>query len=217
MSIPTPFNPLGTLGGGGIERLEFVTVDGTTATANKNLIAAALGADYFIEPHDSASYYAEVYCSGFGGRYSGATGIGPASVGEDVWNTDHAMCLVCYIYKPSANTSFTSRWCGKSQYIFRKADLPLEGAFYKMQFSNGKVSAEWDGGTEVAGNLSWSASDISVSKKLCLKMLAGVSYKFHALKVVTESQSFEAAPARKGGKDGIAFYIDGKFESFLEL
>ena len=214
MSIPTPFNPMGTLGGGDIERLEFVTVDGTTATANEDLVAAALGTGYFIEPSGSAGYYAEVECSEITGTYSGHSGAGLASIGSYTSKPGEAFC---YLYGDTG--AIYGGGYNQNSYlaIVKNWSTPPNGGWYKMRIEENTIFVEsyWvSAGSKTSQ--SWAKEDTN-RKRIYVVRTSGLSYRFHGLKVVTESQSFEAAPARKGGKDGIAFYIDGKFESFLEL
>ena len=217
MSIRTSFNPLGTLGGGGLMPLDYVVVDGTAATTSTDLVYAALGTNYDISAHGSDGYSFFVKCTGFSGR-NRAEILGPAGIYSSQWNNTPYGKLVCYIYSPGGTLTFMVRMCSPGGLLtVRSYDYDTEGAWFCARFEAGELDCESDTNVRNVHSVEpWTAEQSGVHRvRLC--RAAGMSYKFHGLRVQTTAQSFAALPARQEGKEGIAFVVDDEPVKFLEL
>ena len=217
MSIRTSFNPLGTLGAGGIKRLDFVTVDGIGLTANQDLVVAALGGNYDIQPRASDGYFFEAKCTDFDGTRTKAI-LGPCGVYTSQWNHTPYGKLVCYVYESSSSHTWMVRMTTPGGLkTVRSYDYPIDKSWFWARYENGKLKCASDTLAETTFEVSsWEASE-SGTERVRLVRVAGFSYKFHGLRVQTTAQSFAALPARLDGVDGIAFYVDGADPVFLAL
>lgn len=219
MSIPTPFNPLGTLGA--IELLESVHISCAEDEPYENLVETAFGEPYYLEPFGSEGYFAEVAVINVSGMNVG-TRKEFVSIGG--FSSEQIGSLIFYSWGEIADTAVAQPQCyhvlsANSRKQFTSPLLgPHLGRFNNFgvhhRAENGVYSGEAARFTISEALGTWSAAQ-NTRARIIISKIPGLSYDFKKLVAHTENVKFDALPARKRGKNGIAIFINDRLEKFV--
>ncbi len=220
MSIPTSFNPLGTLGG--VELLDSVHVACAADEPYENLVTTAFGKAYYLEPFGSSGYFANVEVEHVTGTN---VGVRKSLVSIGDYSQNQIGSLIFYSWGAVADTQLAHPQCYSVMSVRQgnQYTLPLiqPGSGKQNDFNlnhkveNSVYSGEGAGRTvsDALGN--WTAAQ-NARMSIIISKIPGLSYDFKRLVAHTEFVKFEALPARRNGADGIAFFIDDKLKKFVK-
>lgn len=220
MSIPHTVRPLGL---GGVTILDSVHVSGAATEPYSNLIVTAFGEDYYLEPFGSEGYFAEVAVDNVSGVN---LDLRRTLVAVGNYAFEEIGSLIFYSWGsvrdnlPAVPNGYDA--CsvrpGKqySSYLVPSRSRIINNFSLRHKVENGVYSGEAAGRTVTDSLGSWTAEQ-NVRMKIFISKIPGLSYDFKKLVARTENVKFEALPARKNGKDGIAIIINDRLKKFIEV
>lgn len=219
-SIPSAFDPLGSYKN--LEMLDSVHVSCAEDEPYENLVATAFGETYYLEPFGSEGYFAEVDLANVSGENS-ITRKMLVSIGSYL-NTELGS-LILYSWGAVADSlpAKPQNYAARSVKGNGTSSLSLLGEGYKLNrfdVIHRVQSSIYSGESSqhfVNDNLgSWTAEQ-NVRMRIYISKIPGLSYDFKKLVAHTENVKFDALPARKGNKVGIAIFINDSLNKFIEL
>lgn len=220
MGIPYRFDPLGTLGG--VTLLDSVHVSCAADEPYENLVETAFGEPYYLEPFGSEGYFAEVAVDNVSGMNVG-TRKTFVSIGG--YSNSQIGGLVFYSWGAIADTLAADpqtydaiSYNSEKRYLIllNSNGGRLNNFNIQHKAENGVYSGAAAGHTISRALGTWTAAQ-SARMQIHIPKIPGLSYDFKKLVAHTENVKFDALPARKNGKDGIAIFIDDRLEKFIAL
>lgn len=219
MGIPYRFDPLGTLGS--LTLLDSVHVSCAEDEPYENLVETAFGEDYYLEPFGSEGYFAEVAVDNVSGTN---VGVRHPLLSTGVYSDKHLGSLIFYswgaiadnvVARPQQYDALAINSTGGFSYLL---DFHFDGRLNNFSIQH-KVENGIYSGVSPLRTVSVSLGTWTAAKNtrmpIYVSKVPGLSYDFKKLVAHTENVKFDALPARKNGKDGIAIFINDRLEKFI--
>ena len=207
---------MGTLGS--LTLLDSVHVSCAADEPYEDLVQTAFGEPYYLEPFGSEGYFAEVKVDNVSGINVDIRRYMPTIGGYFVV---YIGSLAFYSYGSVADTLPAQPQCyevlsvnANKGYAHLNALVKLNNFSLHHKVENGIYSGEMAGYTISTALGTWTAAQSTLMQILITK-IPGISYDFKKLVAHTENVKFDALPARKNGKDGIAIFINDRLEKFI--
>lgn len=219
MSIPVTIDPLGTLGG--VTLLDGVHVTCAEDAPYENMVQTAFGEPYYLEPFGSAGYFAEVAVDNVSGMNVG-TRKAFVSVGGYIANQIGSLVFYSWgaladniVAHPQQYDILAVNSIGGYSYL---VDYHFDGRLNNFNIQH-KVENGIYSGVSPLRTVSYSLGTWTTAQstrmQIYISKIPGLSYDFKKLVAHTENVKFDALPARKNGKDGIAIFINDRLEKFI--